>query len=453
MKAIRIISRLILGAVFLFSGFVKAIDPLGSAYKFGDYFQAFGMDFLDALSLPLGIFLASFEMVLGLVLILGYQKKSVYWILLVFMTFFTLLTFILALTNPVTDCGCFGDAVILTNWQTFLKNVVLMLFVLILFSSRRNVENIHRNEVELLLVLLFFAGGTIMSGVALRHLPFIDFRPYDIGTNIPSEMAIPDNAPVDEYETILYYKNLETGATESFGLEDYPRDTSVYAFVTSESELVSKGYEPPIHDFGILDPQGDDVTDQVLNFEGYTLLMVSYDLEESDGTMLSMGTQWSQLDRISSDFKFLPVTASAGEILEKTTDERGLDFTFYAGDETMLKTLIRSNPGFVLIKNGTIIGKWAGRDFPEMEAWNSSWPEKIGQYLEEQDPEILMLIEQGYMEPLNIDLVDFDRSATAVTASALSEINVRAVWTIYFLVVVILIVALQHLRGSRSARV
>ena len=162
MKFIRIISRFFLGVLFLFSGFVKALDPLGSAYKFADYFQAFGLDFLSSLSLVLGIFLAAFELVLGIVLIIGYQKRITYWILLVFMSFFTVLTFILALTNPVTDCGCFGDAIVMTNWQTFFKNLVFMIFVLVLFRSRSKANNIHSGLIERSLILLFFAGSFIL---------------------------------------------------------------------------------------------------------------------------------------------------------------------------------------------------------------------------------------------------------------------------------------------------
>ncbi len=138
MKYIRLLSRLLVGVVFIFSGFVKAVDPLGSAYKFADYFTAFKLGFLEFLALPMGIFLSAFELILGLTLVLGYRRKTTFTVLLWFMSFFTLLTFILALFNPVSDCGCFGDALILTNWQTFFKNVVLMVFVLLLYFGRNS---------------------------------------------------------------------------------------------------------------------------------------------------------------------------------------------------------------------------------------------------------------------------------------------------------------------------
>lgn len=450
MRAIRYISRLFLGVLFIFSGFVKALDPLGSSYKFSDYFQAFGTEWLDGLSLPLGIFLAAFELVLGLVLILGYQKRRTYWVLLIFMSFFTLLTFVLALTNPVTDCGCFGDAIVMTNWQTFFKNVVFMVFVLILFRSAKRAENVHSKGLEALLILVFFAGSTILSLHALRHLPVLDFRPYDIGTYIPGEMVIPEGEPVDEYETLLYYKNLETGETEEFTIENYPQDTSRYAFVNSESKLVSKGYEPPIHDFGIMDPDGFDITDALLEFDGYTLMMVSYNLEKARGDVLSAGNAWAGLEKFSSDFKFIPVTASAGSVVEKVVSDNGIEYAFHAGDETMLKTVIRSNPGFVMIRKGTIVGKWSWRDFPQLEEWEAGWPEMIRQYTEEQDPEIMMLIEQGYMDDMNWDMIDFGRTAQPVIAERLmNRIDLNS-WIIYALVVLLIILLAQFIPSKKT---
>jgi uncharacterized membrane protein YphA (DoxX/SURF4 family) len=439
MRAIRYISRLFLGGLFIFSGFVKAIDPLGSSYKFSDYFHAFGIDWLDPLSLPLGIFLAGFELVLGLVLILGYQKRRTYWVLLVFMSFFTVLTFILALTNPVSDCGCFGDAIVMTNWQTFFKNLVFMVFVLILFRSAKHAVNVHAAGIEVLLILVFFAGSTILSISALRHLPVIDFRPYDIGTYIPGEMEVPEGAPVDEYETMLYYKNLETGETEEFTLENYPRDTALYEFVTSESSLVSKGYEPPIHDFGIMDPEGFDITDELLSFEGYTLMMISYNLEKAEKDVFADGNLWAGLEKFSGDFRFLPVTASAGEAVEETTSANGIEYEFHSADETMLKTVVRSNPGFVMISNGTIVGKWAWRDFPAMAAWNPEWPELIRQYTEEQDPEIMMLIEEGYMDDMNWEMIDFGSTAIPVLSERLMKRTDMNSWIIFVLSVILLV--------------
>mgnify|MGYP003979985485 FL=1 len=192
MKYIRLLSRLLVGIVFIFSGFVKAVDPLGSAYKFADYFSAFKLGFLEFLTLPMGIFLSAFEMVLGIILILGYRRRMAFLVLMLFMSFFTVLTFILALFNPVSDCGCFGDALILTNWQTFFKNVVLMIFVLILYFSRKSETDAGQPLREWTVVVSLFVFTSLFSFWNYRHLPLLDFRPYDLGTVVSEEMEVPD---------------------------------------------------------------------------------------------------------------------------------------------------------------------------------------------------------------------------------------------------------------------
>lgn len=303
---------------------------------------------------------------------------------------------------------------------------------------------------EVLLILIFFAGSTALSLVAIRHLPVLDFRPYDIGTYIPGEMVIPEGEPVDEYETLLYYKNLETGETEEFTIENYPRDTALYVFVNSESRLVSKGYEPPIHDFGIMDPDGMDVTDELLSFEGYTLIMISHNLDKAEGEALSAGNQWSGLEKFSSDFRFVPVTASAGSSVQDAVGKFGIEYPFYSGDETMLKTVVRSNPGFVMLKDGTIVGKWSWRDFPPLEEWNADWPEMISQYREQQDPEILLLIEEGYMDEMNWEMIDFGRTAQPLLTERFMKRIDRNSWMIYALTVLLVILLAQTIPSKKK---
>lgn len=452
MENIRRISRWITGIVFLFSGFVKAVDPLGSAYKFGDYFIAFRLDFLDVISLPLSIFLSAFEILLGLVLILGYQKKIAYWTLFVFMTFFTLLTLVLAISNPVSDCGCFGDALILTNWQTFLKNVVLMVFVMILFTDRKRATNALENIAERLVIILFFAGCIVFSSYNLRHLPLLDFRPYDIGTSIPEEMKIPEDKPVDEYETTLFYRNLETGEEEAFTIENYPTDTALWEFVTSESVLVKKGYEPPIHDFGITDSYGSDITDALLADRGYTLMMVAYDIEGADAEALATANDWYTLERLAGDFTFLPVTATASSRLYEISDSLGLTYPWNSGDETMLKTVVRSNPGFVLLKNGVVIGKWSWRDFPPAGNWGEAWGPLIDQNAESADPEIQMMIEEGLMEDFSWNIIDFEDEALPVVTERLSDRSEIRTWVIYILSILLIAVVLGNFSKTRNKR-
>jgi uncharacterized membrane protein YphA (DoxX/SURF4 family) len=408
MKYIRFLSRLIVGVVFIFSGFVKAVDPLGSAYKFGDYFIAFKLGFLEFLALPLGIFLSAFELVLGITLILGYRRRVMFRILMWFMSFFTLLTLILALFNPVSDCGCFGDALILTNWQTFFKNLVLMVFVLILYFHRNREEEEAPPWREWLVVGCLYAGAAFFSFWNYRHLPLIDFRPYDVGTVIRDEMVIPEGKPVDEYETTLIYRNLETGENESFSMENYPKDTLRWEFVTSESKLVRKGYEPPIHDFALMDADGWDRVDEILSDKGYSMILVSNDLTRADKEALGRAREWSQLEIFARDYSFYAVTSTTSAEVELISGELELGYPFLAGDEIMLKTIVRSNPGFMLIKNGTILGKWGYRDFPTLEELDPQWSELIGNASAPVDEDQQWLMESGVYDELNFDVVDFE---------------------------------------------
>ncbi|MCD4710965.1 MAG: DoxX family protein [Bacteroidales bacterium] len=402
-------SRLIVGVVFIFSGFVKAVDPLGSAYKLADYFTAFKLGFLEFLALPLGIFLSAFELVLGITLILGYRRKTIFQVLMWFMFAFTLLTFILALFNPVSDCGCFGDALILTNWQTFFKNVVLMVFVLILYFSR-NSETLTGPVIrEWIVVGSLFVMASLFSLWNYRHLPLIDFRPYDVGTVISEEMEIPNGVPVDQYRTTLIYRNRETGKTASFTMEDYPRDTVHWEFVNSESQLVSRGYEPPIQDFAIMDAFGTDLVDEILSDRGYSLMMVCYDLAGAEEEALVNAGEWSQLEILASDFSFYAVTATSSAEVESISTRLDLEYRFLAGDEIMLKTIVRSNPGFMLVKNGAILGKWGYRDFPSLEQLDPHWPELIGNASAPLDKEAQLLMDAGVYDDFSFDVVEFDR--------------------------------------------
>jgi len=409
MKYIRILSRIILGVVFIFSGFVKAVDPLGSAYKFADYFTAFKLGFLEFLSLPMGVFLSAFELVLGITLILGYRKRMVYAVTLWFMVFFTLLTFILALFNPVSDCGCFGDALILTNWQTFLKNVGLMVFVLILWGPRKKLDTVGPVLREWAIIAALYVVASFFSFWNYRHLPLLDFRPYDVGTVIREKMEVPEGMPVDEYETSLVYTNKETGKSSSFTMDNYPKDTLLWEFETSESKLVKKGYEPPIHDFALMDAYGDEIAEEILDDPGYSLIMISHDLTEApEGALIAAG-EWSQLEILADDFSFLAVTSTTTAEVDAISSELLLGYDFLAADEIMLKTIVRSNPGFVLLKNGAIMGKWGWRDFPDLGQLIPEWPELIGNASAPMDDEAQMLREAGVYEDFSFNVLEFDQ--------------------------------------------
>jgi len=367
MKIISVISRIITGLVFIFSGFVKAIDPLGSTYKFIDYFNAFNLGFLESFAFPLAILLSSIELVLGISLLLGYKMRLTAWITLIFMSFFTILTFILALTNPVHDCGCFGDALILTNWQTFLKNIVLITFSLQIFLYRNKYNQIRTQFTESLVLGIFFAFSVGLSFFNLKHLPLIDFRPYKIGTHIPEAMIIPEGSPQNIYKTSLIYREISSGNEKEFDINNYPKDESLWEFVDAKSELVSKGFEPAIHDFNIESPAGQEITNEIINFTGYTFLLISYDVSKSSEKALQEANYFFQLSQTHKEIRFFAITSSSKEKTSLLIDSLNLEYDFCLADEITLKTMIRSNPGLILLHDGTILDKWSYADFPKNE--------------------------------------------------------------------------------------
>jgi hypothetical protein len=360
MKMIRLISRFIIGLVFIFSGVVKAIDPLGFVYKFHEYLRAFHIDFLQELSLPLVILLCTVEFIAGFSVLSGFRLKTGIWIIFLLILVFAPLTLFIAIINPVTDCGCFGDAIHLTNWQTFGKNIILLTLILLLFVERKKVASIYKAAGEWAIVgvaALLFILFTIYN---LRYLPIIDFLPYSIGTNIASKMEIPEGSPTDQYSvTFIYQKD---GIRKEFTINDYPANDSSWKFLEQKKVLIKKGYVPPIHDFSVITLKNEDITRQILNDKGYTFLMISDRLARTDKEKLSKGFNLGMYC-LSKGISFYVLTSSG--IIEIKKNQKGIPFC--NTDETVLKTMVRSNPGYILLFNGTIIGKWSWANVPGEE--------------------------------------------------------------------------------------
>jgi uncharacterized membrane protein YphA (DoxX/SURF4 family) len=366
MNLVRLVSRIILGLAFIFSGTVKAIDPLGSTYKFQDYFQAFHLGFLQDFSLPLAILLCTAEFIAGFSVLTGIRQKTGIWVIMILMAIFTPLTLILALTNPVSDCGCFGDAIHLTNWQTFGKNIILLIPAVILFISRNSLETSKRVISEWLIISLFIICFITFNFYNLKYLPVLDFLPYKTGTYIPEKMVIPDNVSSDEYMTTFIYE--KNGVEKEFTVENYPAEDTTWKFVDQKSVLIKKGYEPPIHDFSITTLNDENLTQEVLNNPGYTFFMISKKLEEADKEKLLKGFELGY-NCMKNQIDFYILTASSSDELSSFANE----LQFCLMDETTLKTIVRANPGYVLLKNGTIMGKWSWANVPEKE-WFTNLP-------------------------------------------------------------------------------
>ncbi len=360
MKLIRIASRILVGIIFVFSGFVKAVDPLGSTYKFSDYFEAFHIEFLNFLTFPLAIILCVIELCIGLNLLLGIRIKITSWFLLAFMSFFTILTFILAIFNPVTDCGCFGDALILTNWQTFWKNIIIFIPSLVIFIQRNKYVPFYKNSTEWGLTSAFILFGLILTLYNYYNLPVLNFRPYKIGTDIPESMIIPEGSPADEYEITLIYE--KEGKQKEFTVENIPDST--WSWIETKQKLIKKGYEPPIHDFSISTLEGEDITDIVLADDGYTFLVISNNLNKSNQKSFQKINKLSAICK-EKDCRFICLTASTKQAIKNFVNTVNPTFEICTADDITLKTIIRSNPGLILIKQGVIIGKWHYQDIPQ----------------------------------------------------------------------------------------
>lgn len=361
-----LVCRIILGCVFIFSGFAKAIDPLGGLYKVEDYLVAFGWDFLIPLAFIGSTLLSIAEFVLGVALLFGLRLKWTAICTLLFMAVMTPLTLYIAIYNPVTDCGCFGEALKISNWETFWKNVVFSVMAVIVYLWRDSDNSKYSLSTEIGIVAYSFVFMCFTSYYCLENLPIIDFRPYKIGTNMPEAMAIPEDAKPDVYETKFIYE--KDGQQKEFTLENYPKGDTAWKHVETISELVEKGYEPPIHDFTMDDIDMGDLTEDVLADPNYSFLVVCSKIDKTDTAFSQKVNDAYQFAQNNGyGFYCLTNTGLESEELENFKTKYNAEYKFVNTDEITLKTIVRSNPGMVLIKEGVVINKWSAKNIPTFE--------------------------------------------------------------------------------------
>ena len=362
LKMIVNLCRIIVAVTFIFSGFVKAIDPIGTQYKLQDYLGAIGMAGIlpNWTLLAVAVFLAAIEFCIGIFLLFAIQRRLISKLTVAFMAFMTMVTVWIVVADPVKDCGCFGDALHLTNTETLIKNIVLLVCSLVImyrplamfrFVSKSNQWIVTNYTIVFILV---------SSGLSLYYLPIFDFRPYHIGVNIPRGMEIPKGAKLPQFNTTFIME--KNGQRKEFTLDNYP-DAS-WKFIDSKTVQTSEGYIPPIHDFSITDNKtGLDLTNSVLSHKGYTFLLIAPHLETADDS------NFGDIDRLyeyaqSYDIPFYCLTASTTKAIKRWIDLTGAEYPFCITDEAVLKTIIRSNPGLLLLKDGTIINKWSHNNLP-----------------------------------------------------------------------------------------
>ena len=400
------LSRILLALTFIFSGFVKAIDPLGSQYKIAEYLEAVQLSAYipDWAQLILSVGLSAIEFTLGVMLLLAIRRRLASKLSLIMMVVMTLVTLWLTVSNPIQDCGCFGDAIHLTNTQTFIKNIVLLTAAIILacwplyqvrFVSKTN------QWIAFYFTIVFIVTASTLS---LYHLPIFDFRPYYIGQNIKKGMEIPKGAKLTTYKTTFICE--KNGVTKEFTENDYPYNDSTWVFKDTHQEILEKGYEPPIHDFSITDEKkGEDLTDSILTKDGYTFLLIAPVLERADDS------NFGEIDAIyeyakENGYDFYGLTASTDKAVKHWRDITGAEYPFYTMDGTTLKTIIRSNPGLVLLYKGTIINKWSHNDLPKQAELNAPLSLiEVGREPENETWTKIVLILICYIFPLTLLIV------------------------------------------------
>ena len=357
------VCRFVLAVVFIFSGFVKAIDPLGTQYKIQDYLDAFGWTgvFPEFVPFVASALLGMLEFCLGVYLFFGIRRIIAPRAVVAMMAVMTPLTFWLAWDHPVSDCGCFGDALVLTNWETFGKNVVLLAMSLVVLKWRRRLFPLATTRFDWLIALYGFLYILCMTVYCYRHLPVFDFRPYYVGANIQQGMSIPEGEEPTEFETRFVLQ--KDGVEKEFTLENYPDST--WTFVDSKTVVKKQGYEPPIHDFSMIRYEdGEDITEQVLADEGYTFLLVAHQLGQANQSRMDLINELYDYC-LEYGYAFYCLTSSSDEDILKWQEDTGAEYPFCLMDNITLKTMVRFNPGLMLLKKGTVVGKWSIIDIPD----------------------------------------------------------------------------------------
>jgi uncharacterized membrane protein YphA (DoxX/SURF4 family) len=366
------VCRILVGLLFIFSGLIKINDPLGFSYKLEEYFEVFHIGFLNNLALSLAIILCSLEIILGFALLIGVRAVSVAWGLLLLIIFFAFLTFYSAYFKVVQTCGCFGDAIPLTPWQSFSKDLVLLLMIIVLFINRRTIKPLFSKKTG---DNLLIASVVVAVGIGLytyNFLPVIDFLPYKVGVNIPDEMKTPPDAKPDEYQITYHLKNKKTGETKVITDKDYLKsniwkDNNWTIVGTPDQVLVKKGFTPKIIDLSIQDAQGNSYTKELLSSPFYNLIIVAYDLDHTD--VEAIGRLNALAANLSQNFNTHTVllTSNSAKDAEAFSKTNHLVMDIFYADGVPLKTMVRANPGIFLMKNGTIINKWHYHSMPKYE--------------------------------------------------------------------------------------
>jgi uncharacterized membrane protein YphA (DoxX/SURF4 family) len=398
MKFLVVISRVFVGVLFIISGLIKLNDPLGFSYKLQEYFSAdvLNIPFLEPYVLMISVSVVVFEVVLGVFLLIGYKPKFTVWSLLIMIVFFTFLTFYSAYFDKVKDCGCFGDALKLTPWESFTKDIVLLFFILILFLGVKQIKPLFGKLLTTIIALLSFVFSLWFGYHVLMHLPSKDFRAYKIGANILEGMSTPEDAP-KAIQEFTWTFNVKGEDIEIVTNGSYPNVDGEY--VSVESKVIEEGYQPPIYDFSI-ETEDEDLTEYFLSEENL-IVIVSYSLETIESGGVERLKKMSE-EAMRNGYKIIGLTASGEETKQRINDAYDLNFDWYLCDEKALKTVVRSNPGILELDNGTVKQKLHWNDIDNLELPKV---ERKSEPVKEVDP-VLYLIDDKISSKEEMDAID-----------------------------------------------
>lgn len=357
-------SRIFVGILFIISGLIKLNDPVGFSYKLAEYFSepVFNIPFLVPTSLSLALFLVIVEVVLGVMLLIGYKAKFTIWSLLLMIVFFTFLTFYSAYYDVVKDCGCFGDALHLTPWQSFTKDIVLLVFIVIIFFNKKLIQPLFEKPQQNVITYASIVLCMFMAVWVLNHLPLIDFRPYKIGNNIQKGMEIPTGAPKSVVAMTFIYK--VNGVDKEFSEADLMNLPEGAEFVDRKDKVITEGYVPPIHDFTMM-KNDSDYKEELLQ-EPKLLMIVSYDLTIAEEGGMEKMEKLNQ-EAKGKGYKVIGMTNSSIEEIQRSQKKYGITFDYYTCDAIALKTIERANPSIIVLEKGTIKQKVHYNDLKDLK--------------------------------------------------------------------------------------
>ncbi len=371
MKFLLWILRIIVGALFIFSGLIKANDPLGLSYKMNEFFDVWGMSGLTSISLTLSVLMIGFEIIAGIGLLLGAAFRTFSFLLLLLTLFFTFLTAYVYLTDKIKECGCFGDCIKISNAETFWKDVVLTILVVVLFIYRKRIQPVFNGKITFVLmtITVIFAFG--IQWKTLNYLPYYDCLAYKKGANIWEKMQAPPGSTPDVYKNVMTYE--KEGKRQDFDETNYPWQDSTWKFVDNKPVLIKKGNaDPAIKDFVLNNYTGNDLTESILKTPGYTFFLFIKDVKKASRENIDrMQTLITTANQLNVPFYVLSSSAKSD------ADKFAADYKLQGAqwliiDGTVSKTAMRSNPGLMLLKDGTIQNKWSFKTYPKGMTMNGT---------------------------------------------------------------------------------